>query len=114
MSDGLKHSTLRKYRNSLALLQKFCDGRALVDVTEIVVDTLDAFRASRGLSLICGVQELKFLRQFFKFCLARHWVRENPASQIKMPRNVPPNEVEPYTTAEVESMIAACGRFRAE
>ena len=46
-----------------------------------------------------------------KFCLARHWVRENPASQIKMPRNVPPNEVEPYTTAEAESMIAACSRF---
>ena len=78
MSDGLKHSTLRKYRNSLALLQKFCDGRALVDVTEIVVDTLDAFRASRGLSLISGVQELKLLRQFFKFCLARHWGPREP------------------------------------
>jgi site-specific recombinase XerD len=111
VSDGLRHSTLRKYRNSLALLQKFCDGRALVDLTEIAVDTLDAFRASRDLSLISGVQELKILRQFFKFCLARHWVRENPAYQIKMPRNIQPNEVEPYTPAEVESMIAACGRF---
>jgi site-specific recombinase XerD len=111
VSDGLKHSTLRKYRNSLAQLREFCESRNLVDMAEITVNVLDAFRASRGLSLISGVRELKLLRQFFKFCLARHWVRENPASQIKMPRNVPPNEVEPYTTAEVESMIAACGRF---
>jgi site-specific recombinase XerD len=93
------------------MLQKFCDGRALVDLMEIAVDTLDAFRASRGLSLIAGAHELKLLRQFFKFCLVRHWVRENPDSQIKMPRNIQPNEVEPYTPAEVEGMIAACGRF---
>lgn len=75
------------------------------------VDVLDAFRASRGLSLIAGAKELELLRQFFKFCLVRHWVRENPAAQIKGPRNIQPNEVEPYTPAEVESMIIACDRF---
>lgn len=111
VSDGLKFSTLRKYRNSLAQLREFCDGRTVIDMAEISVDTLDAFRASRGLSLISGVKELELLRQFFKFCLVRHWTRENPAGQIKGPRNIQPNEIEPYTPAEVESMITACDRF---
>ena len=111
VSDGLKHSTLRKYRNSLGQLREFCDARTVLDMAEISVDTLDAFRASRGLSLIAGAKELELLRQFFKFCLVRHWVRENPAAEIKGPRNIQPNEVEPYTPAEVQSMIVACDRF---
>jgi hypothetical protein len=103
VSDGLKGSTLRKYRNSLGRLLGFCEARAVVDMAEITVDLLDCFRASRGLSLIAGAKELELLRQFFKFCLVRHWVRENPAAQIKGPRNIQPNEVEPYTPAEVEA-----------
>jgi len=111
VSDGLKGSTLRKYRNSLAQLRGFCESRAVIDMAEIAVDILDAFRAARGLSLNAGARELKLLRQFFGFCLARHWIPENPAAGIKGPRNVQPNEVEPYTPAEVESMLDACDRF---
>jgi site-specific recombinase XerD len=111
VSDGLKASTLRKYRNTLAKLCEFCEARGALDMQEITVDLLDAFRASRGLALITGAKELELLRQFFKFCLVRHWVRESPASGIKGPRNIQPNEVEPYTFAEVERILAACHAF---
>lgn len=111
MSDGLKESTLRKYRNTLKKLREFCEGRNVIDAAEVSTDVLDAYRASRGLSLIAGAKELELLRQFFKFCLVRHWIRENPAAGIRGPRNVQPNEVEPYTPAEVEKIAAACFAF---
>jgi integrase/recombinase XerC len=111
VSDGLKESTLRKYRNSLTKLREFCEARGAIDMREITVDVIDAYRAGRGLSLIAGVKELELLRQFFKFCLVRHWIRENPAGSIKGPRNIQPNEVEPYTPAETEKIIAACNAF---
>src|SRR5579864_1539915 len=38
VSDGLKDSTLRKYRNTLVHLRKFCGSRGIVDMHEITVD----------------------------------------------------------------------------
>jgi integrase/recombinase XerC len=111
ISDGLKDSTLRKYRNTLSQLRQFCDGRGLVDMNEITVDVIDAYRAGRGLALISGAKELELLRQFFKFCLVRHWIRESPANGIKGPRNIQPNEVEPYTPMEVGMIVTACSTF---
>jgi site-specific recombinase XerD len=111
VSCGLKPSTLRKRRNSLAHLQQFCDSRNIVDLDEITLDTLDAFRSGRGISLLASAKELEVLKQFFRFCLVRHWLKESPAEALKPPRNLRPNDVEPYTTAEVEAMVAACDSF---
>ena len=111
VSDGLKDSTRRKYKNTLTHLQEFCDTRGIIDVVEITVDGLDAYRAGRGLSLIASAKELELLRQFFRFCFVRHWARENPAAEIKGPRNIQPNEIEPYTPAEVRKIVAACSTF---
>lgn len=80
-------------------------------MTEIIVDTLDGFRAGRGLSLIASSKELDLLRQFFRFCFVRHWTRENPAAEIKSPRNIQPNEIEPYTPEEVGKIVEACDVF---
>ncbi len=111
VSDGLKESTLRKYRNALNKLREFCERRNVIDAPEVSTDVIDAFRASRGLSLIASSKELELLRQFFKFCLVRHWIRENPTAGIRGPRNIQPNEVEPYTPAEVDKIVAACSTF---
>ena len=48
------------------------------------------------------------MRQFFGFCLERKWLDENPAKKIKAPRNIRPEEVVPYTAAEVSRILAAC------
>jgi len=111
VSDGLRNSTLRKYKNTLKRLKTFATEQGIADVQEITPDHLNAYRAGRGLSLIASAKELELLRQFFRFCLVRRWIRDNPSTAIKGPRNIQPNEVEPYTAAELDSITAACFNF---
>jgi integrase len=41
----------------------------------------------------------------------RDWTKENPAKKIKLPRNLKPNEVVPYTPAEITAILMACDRI---
>jgi len=107
-SEGLQFSTVRKYRNSLNHLKSFCEARKIDAVDELTADHLDAFRAGRALKPITGSKELQLLRQFCGFCFDRKWAGENAAKRIKPPRNIKPNDVEPFSTAEVASIIKAC------
>jgi integrase len=75
---------------------------------QISVEDLDAYRAARKYSPITAAKELVILRQFFGFCFERPWIEANVAKKIKTPRNVKPEEVRPYTQAEITKMIAAC------
>lgn len=108
-SEGLQFSTYRKYRNSLTHLEAFCVERGIDAVRELSMDDLDAFRAGRGLKPVTASKELQLLRQFCAFCLDRRWASENAAKRIKPPRNVKPNDVEPFSLAEVGRIIDACG-----
>jgi site-specific recombinase XerD len=107
-SEGLKYSTVRKYRNTLNHLNAFCEARKIDSVDELTTDNLDAFRAGRALKPITGAKELELLRQFCGFCCDRKWSSENVAKRIKSPRNIKPNDVEPFSTAEVKAIIKAC------
>jgi len=107
-SEGLQVSTVRKYRNTLNHLKVFCEGRRIDSVDELTADHLDAFRAGRALKPITGSKELQLLRQFCGFCFDRRWAGENVAKRIKPPRNIKPNDVEPFSTAEVNAIIKAC------
>jgi site-specific recombinase XerD len=107
-SGGLKFSTVRKYRNSLNHLKEFCTGREIDYVSELTTDGLDAFRAGRTLKPITSAKELELLRQFCGFCCDRKWCTDNVAKRIKSPRNIKPNDVEPYSTAEISLIIKAC------
>jgi integrase len=104
----LAESSRRKYKNVLAKLGKYCKGAGLHDLMELTVERLDAYRAGRGLSPITSLKELQTLRQFLAFCQERRWIPDNPAKRIKMPRNIRPEEVVPYTPAEVSKILAAC------
>lgn len=110
-SNGLKASTRVKYNNALNQLGVFCREHRIDDVRELTTDNLDAFRASRALKPITAVKELQLLRQFCGFCLDRKWASENAARGIKPPRNIKPNDVEPFTKAEIALMVDACGRI---
>jgi len=107
-SEGLKFSTVRKYRNTLNHLKAFCDKRKIDSVGELTTDHLDAFRAGRALKPITSSKELELLRQFCGFCCDRKWCPENVGKRIKSPRNIKPNDVEPFSTAEVSAIIKAC------
>jgi integrase/recombinase XerC len=103
----LEESTQRKYRNVMAQLREYCAGAGLGDLMELTVEHLDAYRAGRGLSPTTSMKELQTMRQFFAFCLERKWLDENPAKKIKAPRNIRPEEVTPYTQAELSKILAA-------
>lgn len=108
-SEGLKFSSRRKYRNTLIKLLDFCEKHGIDSVNEIDTNVLDRFRASRKLAPVTFSKELQFLRQFCGFCVDRRWMEGNPAKRIKSPRNLKPNDVEPFTSVEVGQIIAACG-----
>lgn len=107
-SEGLKYSTVRKYRNTLNHLQAFCEARKIDAIGELTTDNLDAFRAGRSLKPITSSKELELLRQFCGFCCDRKWCAENVGKRIKSPRNIKPNDVEPFSKAEVSAIIKAC------
>ena len=110
-SDGLRFSTYRKYRNTLSLLEVFCSKRGIDSMRELTMDHLCTFRAGRGLSPITSSKELQLLRQFCSFCQDRKWSSENVAKRIKPPRNIQPNDVEPFSLLEVSKIIEASGQI---
>jgi len=87
---------------------QFCEAQGFDSVNELDTDALDAFRASRKLKPITSSKELQLLRQFCGYCTDRRWMDENTAKRIKPPRNIKPNDVEPFSTAEMAKIIAAC------
>jgi integrase/recombinase XerC len=107
-SEGLKQSTQSKYRNTLKHLKSFCEKNSIDDVREFTLDNLDRFRAGRDIALITSSKELQLLRQFCDYCKDRDWMKENIAKKIRSPRNIRPNDVEPFTPAEVVRIIQAC------
>jgi site-specific recombinase XerD len=111
VSNGFKASSLRRYRNNLSQFRVYCDSHGIIDLAEIDTSTIDAFRAARKVGPLTGLKELEVLRQFLKFCLVRHWIPDNPASQVRGPRNLPQNDAEPYTPAEIAAILGACDHF---
>ena len=107
-SEALEQSTIRKYRNTLNHLKAFCAGRRIDMMVELTADHLDAFRSSRGLAAITGSKELQLLRQFCGFAFDRKWTDENVAKRIKPPRNIKPNDVEPFPVSDIGQIIRAC------
>jgi site-specific recombinase XerD len=110
-SEGLKDTTVSKYRNALEKLADFCKAEQIDTLDEAEPEKLDAFRAGRGIKQITASKELEILRVFFGFCVDRNWTQENPAKKIKLPRNLKPNEVVPFTAAEVVAIVKACENF---
>jgi|SRR5579863_7054930 len=107
----LEYSTRRKYKNTLNHLEEFCKAADLDSVSEMSTEDLDAYRGARKIAPITSLKELQTLRQFFGFCFDRRWIAQNITKPIKGPRNIKPNEVEPYTAAEVGKIFAACDTF---
>jgi hypothetical protein len=64
------------------------------------LDVLEDYRRSRDVGPITWRVELQALRTFFTYCVRHKWLTANPASEMKLPRNVKPNEIVPYTPRE--------------
>ena len=104
-SQNLTGATIHKYKNPLMKLATYCEDEAIEDLEELRTEKLDAFRADRKLAPITAAKELEIFRVFIGFCQDRGWVRENVARKIKMPRNLKPNEVVPFTLDEIAAIL---------
>lgn len=108
----LNANTQRKYRNRLQKqLQPFCEKKGIDAVSELTMEALDEFRAGRKLAPTTSARELETLRQFLAFCEARRWTSDNPAKRIKLPKNIKPEPVVPFTGAELDKILEAATRI---
>ena len=107
----LAPGTQRNYRRTLRCLENLAGQRRLRYVSELDVETLDDFRASRRINALTWTKELQILRHFLKFCGVRKWTDENPARLVEMPKNIKPAPREPYTRDEIIRILAACDRI---
>ena len=110
-TNGVRTSTIGKYRNSLNHLKAFGEHNDLFLVGDFKVLHLDSFRAARKISPLTSQKELETLRGFWSYCVARDLCKENIPLKIKGPKNLSPNDDEPYTIEEVERIIAATQEF---
>jgi site-specific recombinase XerD len=77
---------------------------------QLTAADIDRFYAGLELGLRAKAKRLGTLRSFFRFCMNRKWLQENPVStDLKPPLGASKvaNKV-PFTDAELERIIAAC------
>jgi integrase len=106
-----EYSTWRKYRGILRRLVGFCEAREIRALEDAHEEALEDFRRSRIVGRVTWKGERQSLVTFFGYCLRRKWITTNPAKELKVVRNLKPNEVVPYTLQEESQILEACARI---
>jgi hypothetical protein len=103
-------ATLRKYRTFTKQLTAFADSSGYVMLDQFTSGDIDVFYCGWNLGARAKGKRLGTLRAFFRFCMNRKWLAENPIStDIKPPigANRVANKA-PYTDDELQRIIDAC------
>lgn len=110
---SLEDATFKKYVRWLDFLQEYLRAQGIEFVDEIHLELLDGYRGTRTRTVgaLAWCKELQFFRQFFKFCLKRKWIAENPAKEMEMPHDPKPRPKVPYTPEEISRILAASMQF---
>lgn len=109
---GLREPSLRKYGYFRKQMERFADDCGLRHLAEFDVDNLTMFRASWKSQNLSALKKLELLRTFFRFCLDREWISDNPARKIRNPK-VTERSTLPFSQEEVIRILAACEQFKA-
>jgi len=75
-------------------------------VDGVSVDELSEYRASWGMALHSAHKKIERMRAFFRFCVDRGWIAENPAALVKVPRYLKAPTL-PFTEEEMAGVLAA-------
>jgi len=106
-------ATLRKYRTFTNQLKAFADLRGYLLLDQFTSNDIDTFYGSWKLGARSKGKKLGTLRAFFRFCVNRKWLQENPVSaDIKPPKGA--NRVAnkaPYTDKDLQRIIDACDKL---
>lgn len=106
-------ATLRKYRTFTKQLLAFAESRGYVMLDQFTSADIDVFYSRWEMGARAKAKRLGTLRAFFRFCMNRKWLDENPVSpDIKPPigANRVANKI-PYTDEELQRIIEACDRM---
>ncbi len=107
---GLKDASIYKYRILFKQLQAFALAQNIILLTDLTLEKTRLFRESWTNKGQSAKKKLEFLRAFFRFCVDSGWLKTNHAKLIRLPivADVP---VLPFTTKEVEAILAACDSY---
>ncbi|HTW64655.1 MAG TPA: tyrosine-type recombinase/integrase [Bryobacteraceae bacterium] len=105
-------ATLRKYRTFTKQLAIFTDTRGYAMLDQLTSADIDVFYSGWKLGARAKGKRLGTLRAFFRFCVNRKWIQENPVGpDLKPPvgANCVANKA-PFTDEELQRIIDACDR----
>jgi integrase len=108
--DKIAPATLRKYKTFTKQLLTFAASRGYVMLDQLTSADVDRFYGGLKLGVRAKAKRLGTLRSFFRFCMNRKWLTENPvSSDLKPPLGAcrVANKI-PFTDEELERIIAAC------
>jgi hypothetical protein len=104
--QDLGDGTRRNYRRVLGNLAAVAKAHGVTAMTQVEVELIDHYREARPIGGNTRGKELEALRVFFRFAVARKWIKENPAAAVKAPK-IKPTEKEPYTPDDISQFLAA-------
>jgi len=105
--------TIRKYKTLQSQMKTWADTRGLALLSQFDLDTLSQFRQSWKDSPRTAAKKVERLRALFAFALARKWIAENPARDIKLPKiSVCPTM--PLTHEDMVKILTACDKLQIE
>jgi site-specific recombinase XerD len=107
-NPDISHGTLRNYKRTLTFLQAYLANSGIDNVHQIDRPIIDDFRHSRKIASSTWTKELEIVRSFFRYCAESEWINKSPAANVKMPKNIKPSDIEPYSQNEIIKILAAC------
>jgi integrase/recombinase XerD len=103
--------TVRKYKTLKSQMTVWADARGLTLLSQFDLDALSQFRQTWKDSQRTAAKKVERLRALFAFALARKWVTENPAKDIKLPKiSVCPTM--PLTHDDMIAILTACDKLQ--
>ena len=107
---GLRESSIYKLKLLTTRLKEFGESKGYTYISDFDIERTSVFRETWTNRGTAARKKLEALRTFFRFCVDRKWVTDNPAKALKMPRNTEP-PVEPLTDEEIEQILAAIEKY---
>ena len=93
-------------------LRAFTESKGYRMLDQLIATDLDEFYLSWKDGMRSRGRKLERLKGFFKFCMKRKMIQENPAEDLEPPigSGSPANKA-PFTDAEIEKQYAACRKL---